>query len=153
MSQVKEMPVLATKAFGTIEVRPEQLIRFPDGLFGFKTDTEYALLEEAPNAHFKWLQSTANPSVAFVVIQPELFMREPYRPSVSSAELDAINVSSVAECLVFVIVTIPYNEPDKMTANLQGPILINAREAVGRQAISANDGHPVRYPILDRLED
>ena len=153
MTQVKEMTILPTKALGSIEIRPEQIIRFPDGLFGFNECTEFALLEESEDAHFKWLQSTTDPNVAFIINQPELFMRDPYRAVVSSADLSLLQVKRTEDCLIFVIVTIPHDQPDKMTANLQGPVLINRDSRTGRQVISASDAHPVRFGILDNLED
>jgi flagellar assembly factor FliW len=53
--------------------------------------------------------------------------------------------------LVFAIVTIPEN-PSLMTANLQGPIIINPEKKLGRQAISMNDRYHVRHRILDEMK-
>ena len=39
-----------------------------------------------------------------------------------------------------------------MTANLQGPIVINARDKKGRQIISTNRRHPVKIHILNEME-
>lgn len=143
---------LATKAFGTIEINPEQIIRFTDGLLGFHEYKEFALLDESEEHPFKWLQSMEESSLAFVVIQPELFMKEPFRPEISRSDLELLQVDSVEECLILVIVTIPEKNPEKMTANLQGPILINKKEKNGRQVISTNDSHILRYPILEQLD-
>ncbi len=48
-----------------------------------------------------------------------------------------------------VIVSIPGEDPDLMTANLQGPILINKKDLIGGQFISRDETHPVRKLILD----
>ena len=53
--------------------------------------------------------------------------------------------------LVFVIVTIPRN-PSDMTANLQGPVIINPRTRKGRQVISQSDRYGVRHRILDEIK-
>jgi flagellar assembly factor FliW len=36
------MKTLATKAFGTIEIAPASVFAFPEGLYGFPDDREYA---------------------------------------------------------------------------------------------------------------
>ncbi|HNJ03020.1 MAG TPA: flagellar assembly protein FliW [Leptospiraceae bacterium] len=50
------------------------------------------------------------------------------------------------------IVTIPENDPESMTANLQGPVLINKTTKQGRQAISMNEKHVVRLPVLSQVD-
>ena len=52
--------------------------------------------------------------------------------------------------LVFAIVTIPENS-SMMTANLQGPLILNRRTREGRQSISGNPRWGVRHVILDEL--
>ena len=47
------------------------------------------------------------------------------------------------------IVTIPNDNPQKMTANLQGPVVINPKNGKAKQFISKNENHPVRKMILD----
>lgn len=145
------MSQVATKAFGTIDVEPVQIIDFPEGLLGFGDALEFALLDDKDESPFKWLQSTVDQSLAFVLIQPELFLKD-YRPEPSSSDLKALEVDSLDDCLVLLIVTIPKDEPSNMTANLQGPILINRTRRIGRQVISNNDSHPVRMSILEQLE-
>lgn len=145
------MPELATKAFGKIDVKAEQIIHFPEGIFGFKDHLEFALIEESEDSPFKWLQSTKDENLAFVVIQPELFLPA-YSPEVSISELNVIDVKSPSECIIFAIVTIPENNPEKMTANLQGPVLINTSKKLGKQSISNNESHLVRVFILEQLD-
>ena len=147
------MTKLDTKAFGSIDVDPRQIIKFPDGILGFPENVEFALLEDREDSPFKWLQSTIDRNLAFVLIQPEIFLKDGYSPEPAKGELEALGADSSADCLVFCIVTIPENEPNKMTANLQGPILINAEKKIGRQVISSNDRHGVRVSIMEQLED
>ena len=145
------MTRLATKALGTIDVDPTQIVQFPDGLFGFPEAREFALLDDREESPFKWLQSTTNPALAFVVIQPELFLAA-YLPEPGTADLKMLDVAEASDCVTLLIVTIPQDEPRKMTANLQGPVLINGPKKIGRQVISNNDRHLVRVSILEQLE-
>lgn len=146
------MQELATKAFGTIEVHPTQIIHFPEGLYGFADYHEFALLEDREDSPFKWLQSTEESTLAFIIIQPDLFLKDPYIPEISRSELETLQVSSISGCVIFVIVTIPEGHPEKMTANLQGPVLINREKKIGRQAISTKDTHLLRFPILEKMD-
>ena len=41
--------------------------------------------------------------------------------------------------------------PKDMTANLQGPIIINPHKRIGRQAISTNEKYGVKHGILEEM--
>jgi len=142
---------LQSKPFGKIKILDEQILQFPEGILGFAEYNRYALIEESEDSPFKWLQSVDEPDLAFIVIQPELFMKD-YSPVLKETEIGEIGLQKLEEALVFVIVTIPGNDPDGMTANLQGPILINRKNHTARQFISRNDSHSVRVRIVDYLQ-
>ena len=84
-----------------------------------------------------------------MLIDP-LFFRPDYTPDVDPAELEEIGIARAEDRLVFAIVTIPENS-SQMTANLQGPLILNRRTRVGRQSISSNPRWGVRHVILDEL--
>jgi flagellar assembly factor FliW len=54
--------------------------------------------------------------------------------------------------LFFAIVTIP-EDHKKMSANLQGPVIINREKRIGKQFISTNPDWKTRHYILDELSD
>ena len=137
-----------TKPYGEMEISDRQKVSFPRGIFGFEELREFALLD-ARQAPFYWLQSLQRVEIAFVLIEPHFF-RPDYTPDVDPAELEEIDIKSPEDMLVFAIVTIP-DDSSRMTANLQGPLLINRRTHVGRQSISANPRWGVRHTILEEL--
>lgn len=137
-----------TKAFGEVELDERQRLLFPAGLLGFEHLREFALLD-AEQAPFYWLQSLEAVEIAFVLIDPRVF-RPDYSPGVGPEELAELGASSPAEVLDFAIVTIP-EDPRRMTANLQGPVLVNRGSRVGRQFISTDPRWQVRHPILEEL--
>ena len=141
------MKVLS-KPYGEIEVDERQKVRFPSGLFGFEGLREFVLLD-AIQQPFYWLQSLEEPSVAFVLIDPLMF-RPDYSPDVEPEEIAEIGVASPADLLVLAIVTIPESQTG-MTANLQGPLLLNRRARLGRQSISADPRWGTRHAILEEL--
>jgi flagellar assembly factor FliW len=137
-----------TKAYGPIEVLEKQKIFFPYGILGFEHLKNYVLFD-AQQQPFYWLQSLDVVEVAFVLINPRIF-RPDYKLEVNQDELAEIGIASPGEVLDFAIVTILDN-PAKMTANLQGPIIINRATRVGRQSISLNPQWKVRHKIIEEL--
>jgi flagellar assembly factor FliW len=138
---------VATKAYGPIDVDPRQKITFPRGLFGFESFKEYMLLD-AERQPFYWLQSVDVESIAFILINPFLF-RPDYEVNINNEELAEIGILSPEKALIFSIVTIPPDGP--MTANLQGPLIINRDTRAGKQAILTDPRWKTKHDILAEL--
>ena len=138
-----------TKAHGEIEVDDRQKITFPEGILGFEDLKDYVMFD-ANQPPFYWLQSLDRTEVAFVLIEPVVFRPE-YTPDVDPAELAEIGITTEKDMVVFAIVTIP-EDASKMTANLQGPVIINKKTLVGRQCISQNPTWAVRHLILEEMK-
>jgi flagellar assembly factor FliW len=139
-----------TKAYGKIEIDEKQVLHFPSGIFGFESLREFALLD-AEQQPFFWLQSLEIEQIAFILINPNIF-RSDYDPAVVLSELQDIGLSGNDDenLLLFSIVTIPEDQ-SRMTANLQGPVLINKETKVGRQFISTCPDWRVRHNIIEEL--
>ena len=140
--------IINTKPYGEIEVHEKQKIFFPFGILGFE-HLKYFVLFDARQHPFYWLQSIDVVEVAFVLINPRLF-RPDYELVVDKIDLNEIGIESNDDILDFAIVTIPENTA-KMTANLQGPIIINRKTKVGRQSITQKSEWKVRHMIMEEL--
>ncbi len=143
------MATILTKPFGSMELDERQKVLLPFGLLGFESLHEYALLD-AEQTPFYWLQSLEVVEIAFVLIEPRVF-RPDYSPGAAPEDLAEIGILKPEDALVFSIVTIP-EDPRLMTANLQGPLLINRETRTGRQCISADPRWQVRHPVLTELQ-
>lgn len=142
--------IIKTRPFGEISVDDRQIIFFPEGIPGFDYIKVFALLDSGDEqSPFKWLQARDEESIAFIIIRPSDFIVD-YVPDIPQGDIEFVGAASPDELLVFSIVTIP-EDPSKMTANLQGPIIINPKKRLGRQAISMNDRYFVRHLILDEM--
>ena len=142
---------IKTRPFGEIEVDEKQVIHFPEGILGFDYIKKFVLLDtEDENSPFKWLQALDEPDLVFVVIMPMDFMKE-YELVIPQTDLEAVEAETPEDILVFAIVTIPA-DPSDMTANLQGPVIINAESCLGRQAISLSEKYTVRHRIVDEIQ-
>ncbi len=139
---------IQTKALGVVDVEPFQVIEFPDGIFGFANYKKYALIASGDDSPFQWLQSLQDEDLAFITIDPDIFYHE-YKPKITDEDLKKLRVSHLSECIVLAIVTVPDN-PRLITANLQGPVLINKKGLLGIQAISNDDNHKVKHFLLSQ---
>lgn len=142
---------IATKAYGSVEIDERQIILFPVGLFGFETLHSYALIDAAQQP-FYWLQSLDSEKIAFVVIKPQIF-RPDYNPGLNRDELQEIELTGHDDpaALTLTIVNIPQGDQNKMSANLQGPIVINREKRIGRQYITQDSRWGVKHNILEEL--
>ena len=138
---------IATKAYGLIEVDERQKITFPQGLLGFETYKNFILLD-AERQPFFWLQSMEDENVAFILINPFIF-RPDYELNIDNEELKPIGISDPRSALIFSIVTILPNSP--MTANLQGPLVINRETCQGIQAVLVDPSYRTKHDIMAEL--
>lgn len=142
---------IKTRLGGEVEITARNLIRIAEGLLGFPDFVEFALIPHGEESPFLWLQSIDEPELAFITIDPRIFLPD-YLPDVAPDELAAIGLSSVADAALLSIVVIP-DDPERMTANLQGPVLVNPATHLGRQVISRSVKHRVRHHILSPTGD
>jgi flagellar assembly factor FliW len=139
---------VATKAYGLIDVDERQRISFPLGLLGFEPLKEYVLLD-AERQPFYWLQSLDVEQVAFILVNPFLY-RPDYELDIVDEDLEDIGLGGPEKALIFSVVTIP---PDggPMTANLQGPLVINRDTRTGKQAVLTDSRWKTKHDILGEL--
>ncbi len=140
-----------TKPFGEIEVSELQIIDFPEGILGFDFIKKFVILDsDEKDSPFKWMQAFDEKNLAFVIIRPEDFKAD-YKLKISNNDLETVKAESIDDVLDFAIVTIPDN-PAEMTANLQGPLVINPVTRLGKQAISMNEKYTVRHNIMNEIK-
>ena len=139
---------VATKAYGQIEVDEHQRITFPLGLFGFEAFKDYVLMD-AERPPFYWLQSIDVEQIAFVLINPFIF-RPDYEMNIDNEELLPIGINDPGKALIFSIVTIPH-DGSPLTANLQGPLVINRENRLGIQAVLTDSRWKTKHDIMAEL--
>lgn len=141
---------ISTSRFGKVEIVKDEIITFEEGLLGFGEYHQYIILNTDDGSPFRWLQCVDDGNLAFVIIEPLSFMFE-YDIEISDADAAFIKLVRAEDAVLYVVVSIPAN-PSDMTANLQGPLVINVANRKGRQIISSNSRHSTRVKILDEME-
>ncbi len=142
------MNILTTR-FGKIEIDEKEIIKFPEGILGFEEIKEYVVFEMEDGSPLMWLQAVSEPSLAFIVIRPFEFKPD-YSLDISDKDTEILKLAQPEDSDIFAIVVIP-EDPSKMTANLQGPVVINTKEKIGKQVISTNPRHKIKHYILEEM--
>ena len=139
---------IKTKAMGLVEIQDKQIIELVDGFYGFEEFHKYALLDSGKEPFF-WVQSLDDENLAFIVIDPFLF-RPDYELDIDDALLKPIQAESPKDLLVFALVTIPpAGKP--VTANLQGPLIINKKNKKAMQAVMSDGKWKTKHDIIAEL--
>ncbi len=133
-----------TTRFGVLQIPDDRVLEFPKGLLGFSQFTRYCLLEPGDDACFFWLQCVDEPSLAFVVTDPTLFVPE-YAVPIRPEQMVELKLGKLDEAQVFVIV----NKVDQtLTGNLQGPLVVNTMTRSGEQMVLAEKRWTTRHPLV-----
>lgn len=137
-----------TTRFGVVTIADDRVITFPKGLLGFSRQTQFCLLEPGEDSCFFWLQSLDEPSLAFVVTDPSLFVPE-YAVPIRPEQMRELGLERLEDAQVFVIV----NKVDQqMTGNLQGPLVINTLTRTGEQMVMAEKRWTTRHTLVQLSE-
>ena len=135
-----------TTRFGSIEVKSEDILIFPEGPLGFPDCTRFTLVEEEKSHPFRMLQSLDNPALAFVVVDP-LVVRPDYHFNVTLTDLKLIKSEDTESLVVYTIVTMSKDIKD-VTVNLQGPLVINPDQRLGHQFVLIDSDYSTRETLL-----
>ena len=132
--------------FGALEVSPDKCITMERPILGFESLKTFCLIAREEYRPFVWMQSVDHPDVAFVLANPLLFFPD-YHIEVHSKEIAELGVVSTSSVETWVIITIPDN-PKEMTANLQGPIIINIENRKAKQLVLVNSDYAVQHELF-----
>ena len=131
-----------TQRFGTLQINPDELFLFPQGLIGMESLRQWALLPDLDNPSVAWLQSASRGDRAIPVISPRAFF-DGYRVHVTRRELAGLHLQAGAE--IYVLTTIS-GHVGRLTTNLRSPLLLNLSRRLGCQVITGDD-QPIQQPL------
>lgn len=135
---------LDTVKLGKIQIGEDNRYTLPLGLPGFPDEKRFALIK-TENVHpFVWFQSEKTDWLAFLLCDPRLFHPE-FSLQIDRESLTELEIEDVADTSVYVIVTVPEN-PQEMTANMQGPLVFNLKNRRVIQTI--HEGAELRYAVF-----
>lgn len=140
---------IMTKAKGKMDISEGNLLTIPEGLFGFEEYTKFALVD-SDYEPFIWLQSTENPNLAFLIVDPFL-ISSIYETDIDDDTLAKIGITKPEDIIIMTIVTVP-NNGAPITANFQGPIVINKKNHQCMQVILNDNRWSTKVNIIEALK-
>ena len=137
-----------TARLGALEIQDKDILVFPDALYGFGQEKEFALLplDTKIESPMEWLQSLRTLELAFIVTDPFLFVPE-YKMVLSDSEQTQLEIKSTESVVVRVIVTIPKVHTE-MTANLVAPLVINQEKGLAKQVVLTSAEYDTKHSLM-----
>lgn len=140
--------IIHTTRFGDIECPQDKILKIPSGIIGFPASTRYLILDHDRDVPFKWMQSLDQQELAFVIMDPVWFKPD-YHLTIAVDEVSELGRVNEGDLVMFVILTIPSDNPVCMTANLRGPVVVNAGTRTAKQLILQEE-YPTRAAVLQQ---
>ncbi len=144
---------IETVRFGPIDIEEEAIIHFPLGLLGFETRQRYVLVDDPEASPMRWLQSLEEPALAFLIVEPGMLFPD-YVVAISDDDQAFLVLSGTSTDasvdggpVVACLVAIP-DDPQQMTINLMGPLVINLQKRLGKQVVMHDGGYSARHRLI-----
>ena len=135
--------LIESERLGSVEVDETKVLTFADGLLGFPDAQRFALVDASDDGTYFWLQSLDDPHLAFLAAIPWAFFPD-YEPELSRSDQEAMAITDPSEVMVLCLLTIT---EEAVTANLLGPLVVNAETREGRQIVLDNSDYSARVPL------
>ena len=130
--------LIQTKYHGEKDIDPEHIITFEKGIPSFENEKKFILLEFGEDTTYFIMQSINTPALAFLLTDPFQFFPN-YKFAISESIIGTLKIGNKEDVATFGILTV--KDPfDETTINLNGPIIINTKEKLGKQLV-LNDGN------------
>ena len=137
---------LETKYFGRITYDPEDVLEFPNGLFGFEQEKHFLLLPfSGSQGNMLCLQSILAPSPAFILMNP-FSLKPDYAPVLSGEELRLMGVSHSYE-LCYYVMCVAREPVGESTVNLRCPVVVNPDLHRACQVILDTEDYHMRHRL------
>ncbi|AHH03143.1 hypothetical protein BHY_0192 [Borrelia nietonii YOR] len=118
---------------------------FPEGILGFEEIKEF-IIKDSEYRPFSIMQSI-NGEINFLVTSPFNFL-EKYLPNIEEKDWLDIQAENEDEKVILCIINMHVKTYKEITANLKAPIILNKKKLIGKQAISTNEEHYLRYRVF-----
>lgn len=126
-----------TYLFGSVEVSPERIIQFPQGLLGFEDKRQFMLIHETdkgePTSYT--LQSLEDPALALQIVDPAGIGFN-YELALTDEENALLGTPAAEDVAVMIILYKPEDSSQPgLAAGLRAPLLLNTKARLGLQKV------------------
>lgn len=135
---------IESSRFGRVEIDPETIIEFPDGLIGLG-GSRFALLARDPSTPFLWLHSLDDPALALPVTNPHQFF-DSFAVELTEDDVERLGFGGDGAGADVYVTVRAAEAPEDFAVNLKAPILI--RDGYAYQVINQAPGCALRTPLF-----
>jgi len=132
-----------------VDVDPEKIISFTEGIPGLEQYKKYALLQFEESYPIVWLQSMEDIGICLPVLDTFSVLPD-YVFDIEDKDVEELSLSNPEELHVVNVVVIT-EEIKKMTVNLVAPIIINTMTGQARQIFIDESEYNVREPVFKQI--
>ena len=140
-----------TSRFGEIEVQADKIITMTTPFLGFPDSKRFIIKPHGEQSPFMWFQSLDDQELAFVMI-PSASLIPQYAPEIPASTKEDLQTKSKKPELLLIL-TIPEGKPMEMTANLLGPVVLNAEKRLACQILLDPTVYEICWPVFTETED
>jgi flagellar assembly factor FliW len=137
--RITETKEIHSSYFGELEIIPEHIFYFENGILGFEMLNNFVLITDDDIAPFKWLMSIEEPEIMFPIISP-FYIDSVYDPGKGI---------DTEKQILFSIVTLNDGNGN-ITANLKAPVVLNPIDNTGEQIILSFEKYSVSQIISQK---
>ena len=138
---------ISTSYHGDIEIDNQQTLTFNQGIPGFLEETEFVILPLPEAEAFQVLQSIQTKEVAFIITDPFQFFLD-YDFQLEPQEIENLQLQQAEDAAVYVLLTMS-DSMEKITANLQAPVIINTKQQLAKQVILMNTAYETKHRLFE----
>lgn len=137
---------ISTSYHGDIEIDNQQTLTFNQGIPGFLEETEFVILPLPEAEAFQVLQSIQTKELAFIITDPFQFLD--YDFQLELQEIEKLQLQQAEDAAVYVLLTMS-DSVEKITANLQAPVIINTKQQLAKQVILMNTAYETKHRLFE----
>ncbi|WP_375346180.1 flagellar assembly protein FliW [Priestia megaterium] len=138
---------ISTSYHGDIEIDNQQTLTFNQGIPGFLEETEFVILPLPEAEAFQVLQSIQTKELAFIITNPFQFFLH-YDFQLEPQEIEKLQLQQAEDAAVYVLLTMS-DSMEKITANLQAPVIINTKQQLAKQVILMNTAYETKHRLFE----
>lgn len=144
---------LISPRVGEVEYSESDIITLITPFLGFPELQDFLLINDDASYPFLWLQSTEDPDICFLIVEPEQFFQN-YAPEIPSREYKILAIADKykEDIKTFCMVTVP-STIESATVNLRAPILVNFDKHIAKQIVLEQDTYQIRTPLLSQQKE
>jgi flagellar assembly factor FliW len=128
-----------TYLFGAVEISPEKVITFPNGLLAFESSKRFTLVHEEgtsqPSSYT--LQSLDEPGLAFQIVDPTSLGFN-YELGLTDTENSLLQSPAPEDVAVMQVLFKSEGDQAAISPNLRAPLVINTKARIGLQKVMEN---------------